>query len=104
MLIQYLRETQPQALQDPKGVRIADLETFYKQAKQRFDAEPVFADACRRAVVDLQSGDPATLTAWKAFMHASREHADEIFNRLGVTATERGESFYNGCCLPSSTN
>jgi arginyl-tRNA synthetase len=95
MLIHYLRETQPQALQNPDAVRIADLETFYKQAKQQFDADPAFADAARRAVVDLQSGDPTTRTVWKAFMHASREHADAIFARLGVTATERGESFYN---------
>lgn len=95
MLIQYLRETQPEALKNPEAVHIADLEGFYKQAKQRFDADPAFADASRRAVVDLQSGDPATRTIWKAFVHASRQHADAIMNRLGVTALERGESFYN---------
>jgi arginyl-tRNA synthetase len=95
MLIQFLRQTNPQALKDPDSVRIADLETFYKQAKQRFDADPDFADAARRAVVDLQQGDPATRTVWKAFMHASREHADAILERLGVRVTERGESFYN---------
>lgn len=95
MLIQYLRETQPEALKNPDAVRIADLEVFYKQAKQRFDADPAFADAARRAVVDLQGGEPATRTIWKAFVHASREHADAIFARLGVTALERGESFYN---------
>lgn len=95
MLIQYLRQTQPEALKSPETVHIADLEEFYKQAKQRFDADPAFADAARRAVVDLQGGEPATRTIWKAFVHASREHADAIFARLGVTAVERGESFYN---------
>jgi arginyl-tRNA synthetase len=95
MLIQFLRETNPQALKDPDSVQIADLDGFYKQAKQRFDADPAFADAARRAVVDLQQGDPATRTVWKAFLHASREHADAILERLDVRVTERGESFYN---------
>lgn len=95
MLIQYLRETQPQALANPDSVRVADLDSFYKQAKMKFDADPAFADAARRAVVDLQQGEPATRTVWKSFLHASRQHADEIYARLGVTSTERGESFYN---------
>lgn len=95
MLIQYLRESQPEALAHPEAVKISDLNLFYKEAKKRFDAEPAFADAARAAVVDLQSGDPVTGTVWKAFMQASRVHADEIYARLGVTSTERGESFYN---------
>ena len=40
MLIQYLRETQPEALANPDSVRVADLNTFYKQAKLKFDADP----------------------------------------------------------------
>lgn len=95
MLIQHLRDTQPQIMANPESIDVADLTAFYKEAKKRFDADPAFANAARRAVVDLQQGEPTARTAWKAFMHASRRHAEEIYRRIGLTSTERGESFYN---------
>ncbi len=95
MLIQHLRDTQPQTMANPESIDVADLTAFYKEAKKRFDADPAFADAARRAVVNLQKGEPTARAAWKAFMHASRQHAEEIYRRMGVTSTEQGESFYN---------
>ena len=37
-------------------IELRDLEAFYRQAKQRFDAEPEFAERSRLAVVGLQGG------------------------------------------------
>jgi arginyl-tRNA synthetase len=95
MLIQHLRDTQPQIMAKPESIDVADLTAFYKEAKKRFDADPAFANAARRAVVDLQQGEATAQAAWKAFMHASRQHAEEIYRRIGLTSTERGESYYN---------
>jgi len=40
---------------------LADLESFYRAAKQRFDDEPGFADLARSYVVRLQQGDAECL-------------------------------------------
>lgn len=95
MLIQYLRETQPGVLADPDSLRLGDLEDFYIRAKARFDKDPSFADRARRAVVDLQSGDPPTLTIWKAFCNESLRHCHAIYDLLDIRVEDRGESFYN---------
>ncbi len=95
MLIQFLRESRPEVLEDPENLHLGDLEEFYIQAKNRFDSDPAFADAARQAVVDLQSGDPTTLTIWKAFCDESRRHCDDIYDMLDIRSEYRGESFYN---------
>jgi arginyl-tRNA synthetase len=46
-------------------------------------------------VTRLQSGDEASLAAWGRICEASRREFNAIYGRLGVTLTERGESFYN---------
>jgi arginyl-tRNA synthetase len=95
MLIQYLRETQPDVLEDPDNLRIGDLEAFYISAKSRFDGEAAFADQSRQAVVDLQSGDATARTIWKAFCGESLRHCHDIYDLLDVSLIDRGESFYN---------
>lgn len=95
MLIQHVRELQPHVLEDPEKLHIDDLEAFYIEAKRRFDSEPEFAVRARRAVVDLQSGDPVALEVWRAFCRESLRHCHEIYARLGVRLEDRGESFYN---------
>jgi arginyl-tRNA synthetase len=96
MLIQHLRESEPDALAHPERFRVDDLEGFYRAAKTRFDADPEFAAAARRAVVDLQSGDPAARTLWLALCDESMRHAAEVYERLGIRdLVTRGESFYN---------
>ncbi|HEX7010628.1 MAG TPA: arginine--tRNA ligase [Phycisphaeraceae bacterium] len=77
---------------------IADLTTFYQQAKQKFDADPAFADRARQRVVALQSGDPDTLSLWRELIDASYRHFRQVYERLDVLLDEndiRGESFYN---------
>jgi hypothetical protein len=42
-----------------------------------------------------QSGDEECLAAWGRICAASRKEFQAIYDRLGVTLNERGESFYN---------
>jgi arginyl-tRNA synthetase len=80
------------------GVKLTDLETFYKAAKQRFDQDAAFAERSRHWVVLLQSGDQHCLEMWKTFIHLSLSHCQDIYERLGVQLTledVRAESAYN---------
>ena len=95
MLIQHVRETQPDVLEHPERFHIDDLESFYREAKARFDTDSEFADAARRAVVDLQSGDPVARRLWEVFCTESLRHAHEIYERLGIRLVDRGELLYN---------
>ncbi|MFM7274414.1 MAG: arginine--tRNA ligase, partial [Gammaproteobacteria bacterium] len=77
---------------------LADVEDFYRAAKQRFDADPAFAERARDYVVRLQSGDPHCRALWQRFIDLSAAHSEEIYERLGVTLThadQKGESAYN---------
>lgn len=77
---------------------LQDLERFYQQAKQHFDADPAFADLARDNVVKLQSGDPKTLSLWQQFRDVSLSHSEEIYDLLNVSlkaSDVRGESAYN---------
>jgi arginyl-tRNA synthetase len=79
-------------------VELNDLESFYKRAKQRFDADPHFAERARQWVVLLQSGDPHCKTLWTMFIELSLAHCQAIYQRLGVDLQEsdvRAESAYN---------
>jgi arginyl-tRNA synthetase len=95
MLICYLREVYPSALDTADALDIGDLVTFYKQAKQRFDANEEFQTAARQAVVKLQAGDEPTKQAWQLLCEQSRREFQVIYDRLNIQLTERGESFYN---------
>ncbi len=95
MLILYLREAYPQALTTADALDLGDLVVLYKQAKQRFDEDPQFQEAARKEVVKLQAQDPDTIRAWKLLCDQSRREFQVIYDRLKITLTERGESFYN---------
>jgi len=78
--------------------QLADLETFYREAKKRFDNEPAFADAARDYVVKLQSGDAECLGLWQQFIDTSLHHCEAVYARLGVglsRADVMPESAYN---------
>ena len=78
--------------------QLADLETFYREAKSRFDLEPGFADLARSYVVKLQGGDRDCLIAWQKFIDESLGHCEDIYQLLGVTLSKadlKAESFYN---------
>ncbi len=80
------------------STELADLEQFYRAAKERFDAEPDFADKARAYVVRLQQGDEHCKTMWQHFIEESLNHCEAAYARLGVLLTRddlRAESFYN---------
>jgi len=98
LLIAYLKEKMPAALDGASEVHLADLEGFYKEANALAEREPAFAERARAEVVALHRGDPATKKAWQYIVSESRNHYMPIYRRLGVKLTEadeRGESFYN---------
>ena len=77
---------------------LADLESFYRDAKARFDADPAFAERSRETVVRLQSGEVAARRAWQRFIDISLSHCQAVYDRLGVLLTPadvRAESAYN---------
>ena len=77
---------------------LADLENFYRAAKQRFDADNDFQERSRQAVVALQSGDSGALAQWQRFIDISMSHCQHIYDRLGITLSAddiMGESAYN---------
>ena len=80
------------------GSDVGELVTYYKVARARFDADPVFADRARGRVVLLQGGDPQTLSLWQGLIDISVRHFAGLYQRLGVSlsnADVRGESAYN---------
>lgn len=94
MLVAYLREARPGVVDDPASLEIEDLESFYVEAKKRFDDDPAFKETSRRTVVELQQGDAATRRIWRAFCEESLRHCHRIYDRLGVRLEDRGESYY----------
>ena len=77
---------------------LGDLEAFYQEAKQKFDADAGFAERARRRVVALQGGDPATLRLWQLLIDQSTRYFSAVYDLLGVKLTDddiAGESFYN---------
>src|SRR5947207_4097209 len=88
MLITHLSES------GLDGSQVDDLNAFYREAKHRFDEDPAFKDRAREAVVALQQGEPDARAAWQALCHRSRHEFHEIYDRLGIVVTEKGESFY----------
>ncbi|HEY9818447.1 MAG TPA: arginine--tRNA ligase [Candidatus Obscuribacterales bacterium] len=95
MLITHLRDVCPEAITDASTVDIGDLVAFYRQAKQRFDAEDDFKERSRQAVVELQAGDDSARKAWQVLCDQSRREFQQLYDRMDIRITERGESFYN---------
>lgn len=93
MLTAYLIE-----IEQDGDVALADLEDFYRRAKQRFDEDANFAIRAREYVVKLQSGDVQVNALWKKFLDVSLRHCEAVYEKLGVSLTRgdvRGESAYN---------
>jgi arginyl-tRNA synthetase len=95
MLITHLKQVAPAALDTADVVDLGDLVAFYRQAKQRFDADETFQTTAREEVVRLQGGDPLSLKAWGLLCEQSRREFQAIYDRLDIALGERGESFYN---------
>ena len=87
-----------QATDGELSMQLSDLESFYREAKKRFDNEPGFADTARDYVVKLQSGDAECLRLWQQFIDISLHHCEEVYEQLGVQLTRADvmpESAYN---------
>jgi arginyl-tRNA synthetase len=106
MLCAHYNET---LLEMSKGGLVSDeeilgeLETFYREAKKRFDSNEQFANTARYAIAGLHSGEGTWRTHWKSIVEYSKKHYEEIYRKLEVTLTDkdvRGESEYNND-LPS---
>ena len=96
MLIAHMESLKVEGLE--LSTELSDLETFYRQAKQRFDNEAGFAELARSYVVKLQQGDAACLQAWQSFIDESLGHCEHVYAKLGVTLQRKDlkpESFYN---------
>ncbi|ABO22250.1 arginine--tRNA ligase [Shewanella loihica] len=97
MLLAYMEELRAQQGEQAQ-VELADLESFYRAAKVRFDESEEFATRARQLVVELQSGDEYCNKLWREFNDISLSHCHEVYERLGVSLTRadvRGESAYN---------
>ena len=82
---------------------LSDLETFYREAKVRFDDEADFADRARAYVVKLQGGDADCMALWQQFIKVSVQHSEDIYEKLNVTLKPediRAESAYNNDLAP----
>ena len=94
MLVAYMVAQQ----QENAEFELADLEQFYRNAKIRFDEDEAFADTAREYVVKLPGGDEAVLALWRQFVDVSLQHAQAVYDTLGLKLTPAdvaGESKYN---------
>ena len=97
MLIAFMQELQKQKTGELPQ-QLSDLEQFYRAAKNKFDADPEFADEARKSVVKLQSGDPSYKQVWNQFIEESLTHCEEIYDKLNITLSRDdldAESRYN---------
>ena len=81
-----------------RELSVGDLDAFYKQARQKFDASPEFQDRARQRVVALQAGDADTLRLWNLLVAESARYFAQVYAKLDVRLEHtdlRGESTYN---------
>ena len=70
MLIAHLQDMFPDYL--THSPPIGDLQTFYKEAKKRFDEDPEFKQRAYGCVVKLQNMDSDYNKAWQLICDVSR--------------------------------
>ena len=93
MLIAHLEDKFPDYADSLPELK--DLETFYKESKQRFDSDEEFKLKAQQYVVKLQSGDEKLLKGWKVLCDISRQFFNKVYEILDISVEEFGESFYN---------
>lgn len=82
---------------------VGDLDSFYRQARTKFDSNDEFKERARARVVLLQGGDQETLRMWKLLVAESTRYFDRVYQTLGVLLTAddlMGESMYNPLLAP----
>ena len=81
-----------------KELGVGDLDSFYKQARSKFNTIDDFASRSRNRVVMLQGGDKETLRLWKILVSESMRYFNEVYSILGVLLSDsdiKGESSYH---------
>ncbi|MEV7526652.1 arginine--tRNA ligase [Streptomyces sp. NPDC091371] len=103
MLIQYLLE-HPHELDHKSESEVSgeeamsNLNRLYKASRALFDSDEEFKTRARARVVDLQAGDPETLSLWQRFVDESKIYFYSVFNKLDMDIQDPdviGESGYN---------
>ncbi len=95
MLIEHLLDLGEDEAANELGV--GDLDSFYKQAREKFVSDDEFAERSRERVVKLQGGDHETLRLWRVLVAESMRYFNEVYSLLGVLLEDediRGESSY----------
>ncbi len=102
MLIEHLLDIGEAQATDE--LSLGDLNTFYRTAREKFEATDEFKERARRRVVLLQSGDADTLRLWQLLIDLSQRYFVSVYERLQVKldGTEfYGESVYNDMLDPT---
>ena len=95
MLIAFLEKKQQEQNTE---IALADLEAFYREAKQLYDQDEAFAERARGYVVKLQGGDEYCAQMWKKLVDITMAQNQHNYDRLNVSLTRddvMGESLYN---------
>ncbi|UAJ65963.1 arginine--tRNA ligase [Candidatus Schneideria nysicola] len=93
MLIAYLEEKQ----YSNQEICITNLESFYREAKKKYDQHSDFTKRAREYVVKLQHGDKYCRHIWKKLVDITMKQNQIIYNKLNVTLSYNdimGESLY----------
>ncbi|MDW5329872.1 arginine--tRNA ligase [Plantactinospora sp. KLBMP9567] len=96
MLIEHLADLGESTAAEE--LSIGDLDSFYKGARAKFDADEAFRRRARERVVALQGGDESTLRLWRLLVAESESYFLAVYDRLDVLLTRAdfvGESHYN---------
>ncbi|MBX2823221.1 MAG: arginine--tRNA ligase [Gammaproteobacteria bacterium] len=96
MLIEHLLDLGEANATD--ALSVGDLNTFYRGARDKFEADSVFQDRARTRVVKFQGGDQETLRLWKILIEQSQRYFVDVYGLMDVRldGTEfYGESKYN---------
>ncbi|MCY4472577.1 MAG: arginine--tRNA ligase [Kistimonas sp.] len=103
MLIARMEDLEAEQQVDVMDVGLANLEEFYRQAKQEYDSDPAFSERARDYVVKLQGGDDWCREQWQKLVQVTMKQNLHLYERLNVKITDKdtmGESMYNPM-LPS---
>ncbi len=95
MLIAYMKAHKQEVLSGKEKTDLSQLLEWYKAANLAYKDDPLFKEIARKEVVKLQSGESESVAAWHLICDISRVAFQEIYARLDVRLTERGESFYS---------
>ena len=96
MLIEHLVDLGEDAAM--ASLSIGDLDSFYRDARLKFDSDETFKERSRNRVVSLQAGDPETRRLWGLLVKESVAYFADVYQKLDVTLAPEdivGESYYN---------